>query len=143
MIRFALDNPKKISFISFQPVSFTGRDEDITDERRLRQRYTLSHMAHDVKKQIGVTEPTRDWFPISIMSTFADFADLIHGPQAEWGQMSCGCHPNCGVGTALMINKETKEMAPVPSFINIPQLMKDITKITSTIYYINIATRMF
>ena len=29
----------------FQPVSFTGRDEDITPERRLRQRYTLSHLA--------------------------------------------------------------------------------------------------
>ena len=99
VIRFALDNPKKISFVSFQPVSFTGRDEDITDERRMRQRYTLSHMAHDVKKNLGVTEPTRDWFPISIMSTFADFADLVHGPQAEWGQMSCGCHPNCGVGS--------------------------------------------
>ena len=28
VIRFALDNPRKISFISFQPVSFTGRDED-------------------------------------------------------------------------------------------------------------------
>ena len=30
IIRFALDNPKKISFLSFQPVSFTGRDEAIT-----------------------------------------------------------------------------------------------------------------
>ncbi len=130
VIRFALDNPKKISFISFQPVSFTGRDEDITDDRRLRQRYTLSHMAHDVRKQIGVTEPHRDWFPISIMSSFADFADLVHGPQAEWGQMSCGCHPNCGVGTALMIHKETKEMAPVPEFINIPGLLADMRKIT-------------
>ncbi|MFN0121432.1 MAG: radical SAM protein [Blastocatellia bacterium] len=129
VIRFALDNPKKISFVSFQPVSFTGRDEDITDERRLRQRYTLSHMAHDVHKHLGVTEPHRDWFPISIMSTFADFADMVHGPEATWGQMSCGCHPNCGVGTALMIHKETKEMAPVPAFINIPQLLKDITKI--------------
>ena len=49
IIEFALDNPKKISFLSFQPVSFTGRDEDITDERRVAQRYTLSHMAHDVK----------------------------------------------------------------------------------------------
>src|SRR5256885_9697710 len=28
---------------------------------------------------------------------FADFADLVHGPEAEWGQVSCGCHPNCGV----------------------------------------------
>ena len=27
VIRFALDNPKRISFLSFQPVSFTGRDE--------------------------------------------------------------------------------------------------------------------
>ena len=132
VIEFAMDNPKKISFISFQPVSFTGRDEEISDERRLRQRYTLSHMAHDVKRQVGITEPTRDWFPISVMSTFADFADLVHGPQAEWGQMSCGCHPNCGVGTALMINKETKEMVPVPEFINVPQLLRDIAKINDS-----------
>src|SRR3990172_5679486 len=49
IIRFARDNPRKIAFIAFQPVSFTGRDEDITAERRLRQRYTLSHLAYDVK----------------------------------------------------------------------------------------------
>src|SRR5271170_1163858 len=34
VIQFALDNPKKISFLSFQPVSFTGRDEEVTPERR-------------------------------------------------------------------------------------------------------------
>ena len=130
IIRFAMDNPKKIAFISFQPVSFTGRDEQITDERRLRQRYTLSHMVQDVKKQTGMTEPTRDWFPLSLMGAFADFADLAHGPSAEWGQVSCGCHPNCGVGTALMIDKETKEAVPVPQFLNIPGLVKDMQKIT-------------
>jgi 7,8-dihydro-6-hydroxymethylpterin dimethyltransferase len=130
IIRFALDNPKKIAFLSFQPVSFTGRDELITDERRMQQRYTLSHLAYDVKKQVGITEPTRDWFPLSLMGAFADFADLVHGPDAEWGQVSCGCHPNCGVGTAVMIDKETKEMAPVPEFLNIPGLVRDMQKIT-------------
>jgi uncharacterized radical SAM superfamily Fe-S cluster-containing enzyme len=130
VIRFALDNPKKIGFIAFQPVSFTGRDEDITDDRRLRQRYTLSHMAHDVRKHIGITDPHRDWFPISLFSAFADFADMAHGPDREWGQMSCGCHPNCGVGTAVMVDKETKEMAPIPNFLNIPGLIKDMRKIT-------------
>src|SRR5882672_8357826 len=69
IIQFALDNPKKINFVSFQPVSFTGRDEDVSDERRVAQRYTLSHLAHDVKNQTGLGEPTRDWFPISFMST--------------------------------------------------------------------------
>src|SRR5438132_3978931 len=77
IIQFALDNPKTISFLSFQPVSFTGRDEEITDDRRQAQRYTLSHLAHDVKNQTGLGEPKRDWFPISFMSTFSDWADLV------------------------------------------------------------------
>ena len=130
IIRFALDNPKKIAFIAFQPVSFTGRDDEITAERRMRQRYTLSHMARDVKDQIGITEPLRDWFPLSLMGTFSDLADMVHGPQAEWGQVSCGCHPNCGVGTALMVNKHTREFAPVPQFLDIPQLAADFRKVT-------------
>src|SRR5207237_3328946 len=87
-------------------------------------------LAHDVKDQVGITEPTRDWFPLSLMGAFADFADLVHGPQAEWGQVSCGCHPNCGVGTAVMVDKETREMRPVPEFLNIPGLVKDMQKIT-------------
>jgi uncharacterized radical SAM superfamily Fe-S cluster-containing enzyme len=130
VVKFAMANPKKIAFVSFQPVSFTGRDEDITPERRLRQRYTLSHLAQDVSKQVGKVEPTRDWFPISFVSTFAGFSDLVHGPDSQWGALSCGCHPNCGVGTALMINKDTKEWAPVPRFLNAPQLVKDVTAIT-------------
>ena len=36
LIRFALDNPKKIPFLSFQPVSFTGRDEAVTRRASLR-----------------------------------------------------------------------------------------------------------
>ncbi len=129
VIRFALDNPKKIPFLSFQPVSFTGRDEGITDERRRAQRYTLSHLAHDVKNQTGLGEPVRDWFPISFMSTFSDFADLVHGPQAEWGQLSCGCHPNCGVGMAVMCDKETKEYRPVTAFLNADRLARDVARI--------------
>jgi uncharacterized radical SAM superfamily Fe-S cluster-containing enzyme len=129
IIQFALDNPKTISFLSFQPVSFTGRDEEITDDRRQAQRYTLSHLAHDVKNQTGLGEPKRDWFPISFMSTFSDWADLIHGPSADWGQLSCGCHPNCGVGMAVMIDKETKEAVPVTAFLNGDRIAQDVAKV--------------
>ena len=129
IIQFALDNPKRIPFLSFQPVSFTGRDEAVTDERRHAQRYTLSHLAHDVKKQTGLGEPARDWFPISFMSTFSDWSDLVHGPQAEWGQLSCGCHPNCGVGMAVMVDKETRESAPVTAFLNADRLAEDVKRL--------------
>jgi tetraether lipid synthase len=129
IIQFALDNPKKIPFLSFQPVSFTGRDEAVTDERRAAQRYTLSHLAHDVKNQMDLGVPERDWFPISFISTFSDWSDLVHGPSYGWGQLSCGCHPNCGVGMAVMVDKETGERAPVTAFINADQLAKDVARV--------------
>jgi uncharacterized radical SAM superfamily Fe-S cluster-containing enzyme len=129
IVQFALDNPKRIPFLSFQPVSFTGRDEAVTDERRAAQRYTLSHLAHDVKNQTGLGEPARDWFPISFMSTFSDWSDLVHGPAHDLGQLSCGCHPNCGVGMAVMVDKETKERAPVTSFLNADRLARDVARV--------------
>ena len=129
VVEFALANPKTISFLSFQPVSFTGRDEEITDERRKAQRYTLSHLAHDVHDQTGLGDPVRDWFPISFLGTFTDWADLVHGPQEDWGQLNCGCHPNCGVGMAVMIDKQTKEAVPFTAFVKGEQLAKDIARV--------------
>ena len=130
IIEFALDNPKKINFLSFQPVCFTGRDEEVTPERRAAQRYTLSHLAHDVKNQTGIGEPVRDWFPISFMGSFTDWADVTHGAEKEFGQLTCGCHPNCGVGMAIMIDKETKEAVPVTKFLKAERFAKDVQQVT-------------
>jgi 7,8-dihydro-6-hydroxymethylpterin dimethyltransferase len=130
IIEFALDNPKTINFLSFQPVSFTGRDEEVTPERRAAQRYTLSHLAHDVKNQTGIGEPVRDWFPISFMGSFTDWADVTHGAEKEFGQLTCGCHPNCGIGMAIMIDKETKEAVPVTKFLKAERFAKDVQAVT-------------
>jgi uncharacterized radical SAM superfamily Fe-S cluster-containing enzyme len=125
IIRFAVENCEKISFVSFQPVSFTGRDENIDDESRRARRYTLSHLARDVKAQTGVFEPLRDWFPLSAAGAFADVTDVMQGPAAEWGTMKCGCHPNCGIGAALMVSKKTKEWAPLTKFMRADELLRD------------------
>jgi uncharacterized radical SAM superfamily Fe-S cluster-containing enzyme len=102
----------------------------VTPERRAAQRYTLSHLAHDVKNQTGLGEPTRDWFPISFMGSFTDWADVTHGAEKEFGQLTCGCHPNCGVGMAVMIDKETKESVPVTAFLKAEQLAKDVAAVS-------------
>jgi uncharacterized radical SAM superfamily Fe-S cluster-containing enzyme len=130
VVDFAIENADKITVVSFQPVSFTGRDEDVSDEERARQRYTLSHLAHDVKRQTGMTEPLRDWFPLSAMGPFSDLTDLLMGERADWGSMKCGCHPNCGIGTALFVNKRTKQVAPLTSFLDVEGLARDIGDIT-------------
>jgi hypothetical protein len=78
---------------------------------------------------MGLGEPARDWFPISFISTFSDWSDLVHGPEANWGQLSCGCHPNCGVGMAIMVDKHTKEAVPFTAFVNADQLARDVARV--------------
>jgi 7,8-dihydro-6-hydroxymethylpterin dimethyltransferase len=125
IIKFAVQNCDKISFVSFQPVSFTGRDEDIDDRTRAERRYTLSHLAEDVKRQTGATEPLRDWFPLSAASAVSDVTDLISGAAADWGTMKCGCHPDCGTGTALLVSKTTKKWAPLPEVFDVERFFAD------------------
>jgi hypothetical protein len=130
VVRFAIENADKITVVSFQPVSFTGRDEDIPDAQRRAQRYTLSHLAHDMKSQLGATEPMRDWFPLSAMGTFGDLTDLLLADHADWGALKCGCHPNCGIGTALLVHKTTKQMVPLAQVLDVEGLLADIQEIT-------------
>jgi uncharacterized radical SAM superfamily Fe-S cluster-containing enzyme len=132
VVEFAVDNADKVTVVAFQPVSFTGRDEDIDDERRLAQRYTLSHLAHDLECQLGQTEPLRDWFPLSAMNPLSDVMDLLLGQSAEFGALKCGCHPNCGIGTVLLVNKRTKAMVPVADFLDIEGLLSDMQRIADT-----------
>ncbi|HEX7662922.1 MAG TPA: radical SAM protein [Polyangiaceae bacterium] len=130
IVDFAIENADKVTVVSFQPVSFTGRDEEVDDETRKKQRYTLSHLAHDIKNQTGATEPLRDWFPLSAMGPFSDLTDTLMGEHADWGSMKCGCHPNCGIGTVLFVNKKTKQMVPLNAFLDLEGLLNDVGDIT-------------
>ena len=129
IVQFAIDNADKITVVSFQPVSFTGRDEDVADDVRQAQRYTLSHLAHDVKDQLGATEPLRDWFPLSAMNPFSDVVDHLLGQSAEFGALKCGCHPNCGIGTVLLVHKKTKRWIPVSQMVDVDQLLRDLQEV--------------
>src|SRR5438093_1599129 len=92
IVEFAARNIDKVQTIAFQPVSFTGRDEDVSDEVRIKQRYTLSGMTHDLKDQLdGRMQPLRDWYPLSSYSAFTSVMDMLQGADAPWGWSSCNC----------------------------------------------------
>ena len=133
IVKFAAENIDKVQTIAFQPVSFTGRDEDVSDADRKQQRYTLAGMTHDLKDQLdGVLEPMRDWFPLSSYSAFTSVMDMLQGADAPWGWSSCNCHPNCGIFTLMVVNKETNEIRSLFEFFNYERFMQDVAKITDT-----------
>lgn len=133
IVKFAANNIDKIQTIAFQPVSFTGRDEDVPDHVRKQQRYTLAGMTHDLKDQLGgVLEPMRDWFPLSSYSAFTSVMDMLQGAEAPWGWSSCNCHPNCGIFTLMVVNRKTGETKSLFEFFNYEKFMKDVAVITDT-----------
>ena len=133
IVDFCMKHHDKLGGPAFQPVSFTGRDEEISDADRHRQRYTTSHLAHDLARHTGGRlDPMRDWFPLGSGGAIAALADHLRGPDEPFGQLSCSCHPNCGAATILIINSETGAWAPVTSFFDLDGFMKDIDVIIDT-----------
>ncbi len=133
IVEFAAKNIDKVQTIAFQPVSFTGRDEDVPDDMRIKQRYTLAGMAQDLEDQLGGNlKALRDWFPLSSYSAFTSVMDMLQGADAPWGWSSCNCHPNCGIFTLMVVNRQTGAWTPLFDFFNYEQFMKDVAVITDT-----------
>jgi uncharacterized radical SAM superfamily Fe-S cluster-containing enzyme len=133
LLQFCIDNSDKIGAISFQPVSFTGRDEEIDDDRRRRQRYTLSHLAHELERHFeGRIDCLRDWYPLGAMGSFTSLADHLRGPEVPFGGLNCSCHPNCGSSVMLAVNEQTRAWAPITAFFDMDRFVEDITLIVDT-----------
>jgi len=133
IVDFAIRNIDKIQTIAFQPVSFTGRDEEVDDETRYVQRYTLSQMTEDLRQQMDADwQPLRDWFPLSSYSAFTSVMDMLQGADAPWGWSACNCHPNCGIFTLLVVNRKTGEFTPLFKFFDYEQFIRDVAVITDT-----------
>ena len=129
IVRFALDNSDKIHGVIFQPVMFSGRDEDIADDERYRRRYPVSQIAYDLQEQSQIGwEPMRDWFPVSAYGIFAQLTDVLY-PDARVGSLFNDIHPNHGIFSPLLVNTQTKRAVPVGSFFNIDGFMRDVVTI--------------
>jgi uncharacterized radical SAM superfamily Fe-S cluster-containing enzyme len=130
---FCLANHDKMGGPAFQPVSFTGRDEGIAEADRLRQRYTTSHLAHDLARYYdGRIDPYRDWYPLGASTAFAALADHLRGPEQDFGQLNCGCHPNCGAATMMVANARTGQWATLMSFFDLERFFGDLDVIVDS-----------
>lgn len=133
ILDFVIENSDKMGAVSFQPVSFTGRDEEISDERRHRQRYTISHLAHELDRYTdGKVDMYRDWYPLGSAGAYTWLADHLRGTEVDFGGLSCSCHPNCGASLMLVVNQRTKEWAALTSFFDAEGFIHDINVITDT-----------
>jgi uncharacterized radical SAM superfamily Fe-S cluster-containing enzyme len=125
-----IENIEKIFGVVFQPIMFAGRDEDVEDERRYEQRYTLSQLADDLSDQTGGDlQPLRDWFPMSVFHDFAKLVDILAGPNSQIGAVATNHYPNSAVMSPLVVNTRTKYWAPLARFFNVERFLADLASI--------------
>ena len=56
----------------------------------------------------------------------------MKGPEADFGQLSCGCHPNCGAATMMVANARTGQWATVMSFFDLERFFHDLDVVVDT-----------
>jgi hypothetical protein len=64
------------------------------------------------------------------MNSMSNVVDELQGLEADFGALNCGCHPNCGIGTILLVNKRTKETVALSDFLNVEQVLEDFQVIS-------------
>ena len=129
IIEFAAKHSESVFGVLFQPIMFSGRDEEVDDETRYRKRYTLSQLASDLQTQTTMNlEPLRDWWPMACYSVFSTLVDMLQ-PNRDRGSVFVNSHPDSAVFSAIVVNRQTGEWYPLGSFFNIDRFLCDLEDI--------------
>jgi len=124
IFRFAVENIDVVSGISYQPVSFGGR---IDMEERIRRRYTLGDLAHDISSASGASA-LRDMFPLSIVAPLSRLLQALSGKP----KVCPSCHPDCAFGTYFLVSPEGRAY-PFPQVVNVEGMFTEMNRIAARI----------
>ncbi len=121
ILQFAIENIDVVSAISYQPVCFTGR---IDQDQRERQRYTLGDLASDISESMENCEVYRDFYPLSIVKPISTLLQALQ----EAPKITCNCHPDCSLGTYVLISPQGKAY-PFPMVFDIEGLFTQMNSL--------------
>jgi 7,8-dihydro-6-hydroxymethylpterin dimethyltransferase len=121
IFNFAVENADVISGISYQPVCFTGR---IDTEQRLRQRYTLGDLAHDIAKASGASAE-QDFYPLSVVMPLAQLLETVTGNP----KVTPSCHTDCAFGSYFLISPD-KKAYPFPRVLDIERMFSEMNRLS-------------
>jgi uncharacterized radical SAM superfamily Fe-S cluster-containing enzyme len=130
ILDFAISNIDRVFGVLFQPIMFTGRDRDISDDDRHSRRYTLADLAADLRIQTdGALEPLRDWWPGSQFQFFAHLGNLLRRDDTlSIGQGDPGYF---GTFAPLVVNMKSREWTPLGRFFDLDRFAKEIGAISA------------
>lgn len=117
IINFAKENVNVVRGVNFQPVSFVGRIENLSDEKRKRERISYSEMIKKVEDQLDGVIKAEDWYTVPFVLPISKLVENLTGES----QVEFTAHPSCGGATYVFI--EDEEIIPITDFVDVEGLM--------------------
>jgi uncharacterized radical SAM superfamily Fe-S cluster-containing enzyme len=122
IVRFALDNLDIIRGVNFQPVSFCGRINKLSDEKRMKQRVDYVMLMEAIEKEFKGDISREDFYPVPFVFPISKLIELLKGET----QVEFTAHPGCGGATYIFIDGE--KILPITRFIDVEGLLDFIDK---------------
>ena len=122
IVRFALDYMDIIRGVNFQPVSFCGRINKLSDEKRVKQRVDYVMLMEAIEKEFNGDISREDFYPVPFVFPISKLIELLKGET----QVEFTAHPGCGGATYIFVDDD--KIIPITRFIDVEGLLDFINK---------------
>ncbi|KXA96987.1 hypothetical protein AKJ37_04015 [candidate division MSBL1 archaeon SCGC-AAA259I09] len=122
IINYAKENLDVVRGVNFQPVSFTGRITNITEEDRESGRVDYATMIKQIEKDLDGQIGEEDWYPVPFVYPISKLVETVKGER----QVEFTPSPKCGGATYAFVDGD--ELVPVTDFVGVEGLIELIEK---------------
>lgn len=124
ILNYAKENIDVVRGVNFQPVSFTGRITNISEEDRENGRVDYATMINQIEEDLDGQIKKEDWYPVPFVYPISKLIENIKGER----QVEFTANPSCGGATYAFI--ENDELVPVTRFIDVEGFMDFINELS-------------
>lgn len=124
ILNYAKENIDTVRGVNFQPVSFTGRITNITEEDRESGRVDYAKMLKKIEEDLDGEIKKEDWYPVSFVHPISKLVENLKGER----QVEFTANPKCGGATYAFV--EEGKFIPITRFVDVEGFMEFINELS-------------
>ncbi|MCD6398915.1 MAG: radical SAM protein [Candidatus Aenigmarchaeota archaeon] len=124
IIKYAIENNDVVRGVNFQPISFAGRLENVTQEYVKKNRVDYVEMIRALEEGLDGQINQDDFYPVPFVYPISKLVETLKGEK----QVEFTANPICGGATYIFV--ENGKIIPITRFVDVEGFMKLVDKLS-------------